>query len=77
MLQRQEEYYDIPASTLTALQIREKLASLYAESGVSGDQVEAFKDLLRNKSTPNGGVSVTDELKYTSKFYPRLTTARS
>jgi len=68
LLQRQEEYYDIPASTLTALQIREKLASLYAESGVSGNQVEAFKDLLRNKSTPNGGVSVTNELKYTIKF---------
>ncbi|KAF8505868.1 hypothetical protein F5888DRAFT_1915843 [Russula emetica] len=68
LLQRQEEYYDIPSSTLTPLQIREKLASLYAESGVSGDQVEAFKDLLRNKSTPNGGVSVTDELKYTIKF---------
>ncbi|KAN0126747.1 hypothetical protein V8E52_000387 [Russula decolorans] len=68
LLQRQEEYYDIPASTLTAIQIREKLASLYAESGVSGDQIEVFKDLLRNKSTPNGGVSVTDELKYTIKF---------
>ncbi|KAI0271968.1 hypothetical protein BGY98DRAFT_1004453 [Russula aff. rugulosa BPL654] len=64
----QKEYYDIPASTLTPLQIREKLASLYAESGVSGDQVEAFRDHLRNKSTPNGGVSVTDDLKYTIKF---------
>ncbi len=72
MLERQEEYYDIPTSNLTPLQIREKLASLYAESGVSGDQVEAFKDILRNKSTPNGGVSVTDELKYTSKFYPLI-----
>jgi hypothetical protein len=70
LLERQEEYYDIPTSNLTPLQIREKLASLYAESGVSGDQVETFKDLLRNKSTPNGGVPVTDELKYTSKFYP-------
>jgi hypothetical protein len=77
LLQKQEEYYDIPSSTLTPLQIREKLASLYAESGVSGDQVEAFKDLLRNKSTPNGGVSVTDELKYTSKLFPRLTRAQS
>jgi hypothetical protein len=69
LLQRQEEYYDIPTSTLTPIQIREKLASLYAETGVTNDQVEGFKDLLRNKSTPNGGVSVTDELKYTSKFY--------
>jgi hypothetical protein len=51
------------------MQIREKLASLYAETGVTSDQVETFRDLLRNKSTPNGGVSVTDELKYTSRFY--------
>jgi hypothetical protein len=77
LFKKQEDYYDIPASTLTPLQIREKLASLYAQSDVSGDQVEAFKELLRNKSTPNGGVSVTDELKYTSKFHPRLTTAQS
>ena len=68
MLQRQEEYYDIPTSTLTPVQIRDKLASLYAETGVSNDKVEAFRELLKLKSTPNGGVSVTDELKYTSKF---------
>jgi len=67
LLQRQEEYYDIPTSTLTPIQIREKLASLYAEAATS-DQVEGFRDLLKNKSTPNGGVSVTDELKYTIKF---------
>jgi hypothetical protein len=76
LLQKQEEFYDIPTSTLTPVQIREKLASLYAEADVTSDQVEAFRDLLRNKSTPNGGVSVTDELKYTSKFYPRLNTVQ-
>ena len=68
MLQRQAEYYDIPTSTLTPVQIREKLASLYAETDVTSEEVEAFRDHLRNKSTPNGGVSVTDDLKYTSKF---------
>jgi len=68
LLQRQGEYYDIPSSTLTPIQIREKLASLYAELGVRGDQVDSFKDLLTNKSTPNGGVSVTDDLKYTIKY---------
>lgn len=69
MLQRQEEYYDIPTSTLTPIQIRERLASLFAETGVRYDRVETFKDLLKLKSTPNGGVSVTDELKYTSKSF--------
>lgn len=70
MLQRQGEYYDIPTSNLSPIQIREKLASLFAETGASGDRVESFKELLKLKSTPNGGVSVTDELKYTSKFFP-------
>jgi len=68
LLQRQGEYYDIPTSTLSPIQIREKLAALFAETGVSGDKVEEFKELLKLKSTPNGGVSVTDELKYTIKF---------
>ncbi|KAI0268155.1 hypothetical protein BC834DRAFT_968370 [Gloeopeniophorella convolvens] len=68
LLQRQGEFYDIPTSTLTPLQIREKLAALFAETGVSDDTVGAFSELLKLKSTPNGGVSVTDELKYTIKF---------
>jgi hypothetical protein len=67
LLQRQEEYYDIPTSTLTPVQIRDKLASLYAETGISNEQIGAFRELLKLKSTPNGGVSVTDDLKYTSK----------
>ena len=68
MLQRQWEYYDIPTSNLSPIQIREKLALLFADTGVSRDKVEAFKELLKLKGTPNGGVSVTDELKYTGKF---------
>jgi hypothetical protein len=67
LLQRQEEYYDIPTSTLTPVQIRDKLASLYAEISTLNQQIDAFRELLKLKSTPNGGVSVTDDLKYTSK----------
>ncbi|EMD40528.1 hypothetical protein CERSUDRAFT_44584 [Gelatoporia subvermispora B] len=67
LFKRQEEFFDIPTSTLTPLQIREKLAHIAA--GVIGEQnVPAFKDLLALKSTPNGGVAVTDDLKYTIKF---------
>ncbi|KAI0068539.1 hypothetical protein BV25DRAFT_1817392 [Artomyces pyxidatus] len=65
LLKRQQEFYDIPTSTLSPIQIRAKLAELATEVGISADE---FKDLLTNKSTPNGGVSVTDELKYTIKF---------
>lgn len=68
LLEKQKEYYDIPTSHLSPVQIRENLASLFAKTGVPDDKVEAFKELLKLKSTPNGGVSVTDELKYTIKF---------
>lgn len=62
----QGEYFDIPTSTLTPVQIREKLAALAAS--VIGDSVAGdFSELLKLKSTPNGGVTVTDDLKYTSK----------
>ncbi|KAI0053717.1 hypothetical protein FA95DRAFT_1530643 [Auriscalpium vulgare] len=68
LLKKQGEYYDIPTSSLSPIQIREKLAGLADEAGLSQSQVAEFKDLLINKSTPNGGVSVTDDLKYTIKF---------
>ena len=65
LFKRQGEYFDIPTSTLTPLQIREKLAALAAEvvpTSVGGN----FADLLVLKSSPNGGNAVTDDLKYTS-----------
>ncbi|EIM85688.1 uncharacterized protein STEHIDRAFT_81225 [Stereum hirsutum FP-91666 SS1] len=67
LFERQEEFFDIPASTLTPLQIREKLAALAAEV-IPADKVDAFKEALKLKSSPNGGVAVTDDLKYTIKF---------
>ncbi|OSD04554.1 hypothetical protein PYCCODRAFT_1433422 [Trametes coccinea BRFM310] len=63
----QREYYDIPVSNLTPTQIREKLAELVADS-IGEDKKAPFTDLLTLKSTPNGGVDVTDDLKYTIKF---------
>jgi hypothetical protein len=62
----QDDFYDIPSSTLTPLQIREKLAQVAAQV-IPTDKVDAFKDLLVHKTSPNGGVDVTDDLKYTSK----------
>ncbi|KAJ7668148.1 hypothetical protein B0H17DRAFT_1088276 [Mycena rosella] len=67
LFKRQGEYFDIPTSTLTPLQIREKLAALAAEvipANATGD----FAELLLLKSSPNGGNAVTDDLKYTIKF---------
>jgi len=69
LFERQTEFFDIPSSTLSPVQIRAKLAEV-AETVIGEDKekIAAFKDLLVLKSTPNGGVAVTDELKYTIKF---------
>lgn len=68
LFKQQEDYFDIPTSTLTPLQIREKLATLAAQV-IPASKVGEFNDLLRLKSSPNGGVAVTDDLKYTSMFF--------
>ncbi|KZT29378.1 hypothetical protein NEOLEDRAFT_1107084 [Neolentinus lepideus HHB14362 ss-1] len=67
LFKKQTDFFDIPSSNLTPIQIREQLAAVFGE--VAGqDKVAAFKDLLTLKSTPNGGVAVTDDLKYNVKF---------
>ncbi|KAI6042828.1 hypothetical protein EDC04DRAFT_2563650 [Pisolithus marmoratus] len=68
LFDRQEEFFDIPVSNLTPLEIREKLAEVVA-SVIPADKVNDFKELLKhNPGHPNGGVAVTDDLKYTIKF---------
>ncbi|KAI0698575.1 hypothetical protein BC835DRAFT_642614 [Cytidiella melzeri] len=65
LFKAQGEYFDIPTSDMTPKQIRQKLAELAAS--FIGEK-DTFLDLLTLKSTPNGGVAVTDDLKYTIKF---------
>ncbi|KAF9226918.1 hypothetical protein BS17DRAFT_696298 [Gyrodon lividus] len=67
LFENQGDFFDIPTSTMTPLQIREKLADL-AAGLVPENKVDEFRELLKLKSTPNGGVAVTDDLKYTIKF---------
>ncbi|KAG6812095.1 hypothetical protein H0H92_004395 [Tricholoma furcatifolium] len=67
LFKNQGDYFDIPTSTLTPLQIRESLAKL-AGTVIPPSAVEEFKQLLELKTTPNGGNAVTDDLKYTIKF---------
>ncbi|KAG6866116.1 hypothetical protein C0991_008424 [Blastosporella zonata] len=67
LFKKQGDYFDIPSSSLTPLQIRDSLAELAAQV-IPSDAVKDFKDLLILKSTPNGGNAVTDDLKYTIKF---------
>lgn len=67
LFKKQGEYFDIPTSTLTPTQIRENLAQL-AASVIGSGLKDEFSELLKLKTTPNGGVAVTDDLKYTIKF---------
>ncbi|OAX42059.1 hypothetical protein K503DRAFT_734422 [Rhizopogon vinicolor AM-OR11-026] len=67
LFKQQAEFFDIPSSTMTALQIREKLGSIAAQL-ITEEQMITFKELLTLKPTPNGGNAVTDDLKYTVKF---------
>ncbi|KAG8745205.1 hypothetical protein FRC10_008517 [Ceratobasidium sp. 414] len=64
VFKNQGTFFDIPASLLTPIQIREKLVALVPE-GVDKSKVA---DLLVHKTTPNGGVAVTDDLKYNSRY---------
>jgi len=63
----QLDFFDIPSSTRTPVQTREKLVEL-ALPIVGEDKREKLLDLLKHKTSPNGGVDVTNELKYTIKF---------
>ena len=67
LFEKQDDFFDIPTSKLTPTQIRHKLADL-AASVIGADKRDAVLDLLTNKTSPNGGVDVTDDLKYTSRF---------
>ncbi|KAI0773362.1 hypothetical protein BC629DRAFT_1595134 [Irpex lacteus] len=67
LFKAQGDYFDIPTSDLTPKQIRQKLADLAAPF-TGNDKKDVFLDLLTLKSSPNGGIAVTDDLKYTIKF---------
>ncbi|KAF6761978.1 hypothetical protein DFP72DRAFT_877647 [Ephemerocybe angulata] len=52
LFKNQGEYFDIPTSTLSPLQIRANLAAL-AATVIPAEAVEKVKDLLALKGTPN------------------------
>ncbi|KIY70383.1 hypothetical protein CYLTODRAFT_419853 [Cylindrobasidium torrendii FP15055 ss-10] len=72
LFKHQEEYYDKPTLDLSPTQVRQKLAALAAESlgnaGWSDAATTEFINLVTPQSTNNGGVAVTEDLKYTIKF---------
>lgn len=67
LFKNQSHFFDIPIANLTVTQIREKLVDL-ALPIVGSDKKDVLIDLLTFKGSPNGGIAVTDDLKYTVKF---------
>jgi len=67
LFERQTDYFDHESSTMTPLQIREKLVEL-ASHHIPKGKIEELQQLLKIKPTPNGGIGVTDDLKYNVKF---------
>ncbi|KAF8231392.1 hypothetical protein L208DRAFT_1399021 [Tricholoma matsutake] len=67
LFKKQGDFFDLPTSTLTPLQIRANLANIAAEV-IPSDRMDQFRELLKLKDSPNGGIAVTDDLKYTVKF---------
>ncbi|TFL05987.1 hypothetical protein BDV98DRAFT_243003 [Pterulicium gracile] len=75
LFEHQEEYFDIPSSNQTPVQIRDSLAKLANEVLKTSDgasfakkATEEFRDALQLKGSANGGVAVTEDLKYTVKY---------
>ncbi|KLO08522.1 hypothetical protein SCHPADRAFT_908552 [Schizopora paradoxa] len=69
LFEQQTDFFDIPSSSRTPVQTREKLVDLAISiPGIGASNKGALLDLLAHKTSPNGGVAVTDELKYTIKF---------
>ncbi|KAI0080874.1 hypothetical protein K474DRAFT_1695488 [Panus rudis PR-1116 ss-1] len=68
LFERQGEFFDIPTSTITPTETRQKLAALASEAIGNPKIKDSVLDLLTLKTTPNGGVDVTNDLKYTIKF---------
>ncbi|KAK7470201.1 hypothetical protein VKT23_001639 [Stygiomarasmius scandens] len=69
LFKNQGDYFDQPSLTRTPLEIRGNLAKLAGDViGPDSSLVKDFASLLEHKGSPNGGNSITDDLKYTVKF---------
>ncbi|KAK2465941.1 hypothetical protein APHAL10511_001582 [Amanita phalloides] len=67
LFKHQTEFFDEPVLHLTVAQIRQKLVQVAAEV-LPEPAMPEFKRLLELRSSANGGVGVTDDLKYAIKY---------
>ncbi|KAF8338912.1 uncharacterized protein EI90DRAFT_2967369 [Cantharellus anzutake] len=65
----QEAFFDRAVADLTPTQIREKLVALAGEvPSIDKSKLPAIKDALTYKGSPNGGIDVTNDLKWNIKL---------
>lgn len=67
-MEHQEDYFDRAVADQTPTQIRENLVKLAGKAGVESSKLPAIKDKLTYKTSPNGGVDVTNDVKWFSTF---------
>jgi hypothetical protein len=68
LFNKQAEYFNKSTEDLSTQQIRDKLSQL-ASDVLPPHAVERFSTMLSINGSPNGYSAVTEELKYTSKFF--------
>jgi len=69
LMERQEELFDRAVADKTPVQVREALVQLAGEvKSIDKSKLPAILDLVTYKSTPNGGVAVTDDIKWHIKL---------
>lgn len=66
LMEHQTDYFDRAVADQTPTQIRENLIKLAEKAGVESSKLVAIKDKLTYKTSPNGGVDVTNDVKWFS-----------
>ena len=67
-MKRQTEFFDRAVADLTPTEIRKKLVALAGEvPSIDQSKLDTILDHLTYKTSANGGVDVTDDLKWSSE----------
>jgi len=65
LMQHQEEFYDRRVADSTPTEIRRKLIALAGEvPSIDQSKLLTIQELLTYKGSPNGGIAVTDDVKW-------------
>jgi hypothetical protein len=75
-MKRQTEFFDRAVADLTPTEIRRKLVALAGDvPSIDQSKLDTILDHLTYKTSPNGGVDVTDDLKWCGEYIVLLRVA--